>query len=956
MPPFRGLVSGGHIFSVGRRFSWGRNKPNPLFGAILPTAARSGGIQLQEGKQQTKKSQNTKEVSARRIFPARVLPAGGAEKSADKALPFSVGIEDVLENEKDLWDASSTESLQKQNLGVLKESIIKPVCGITSDDQANAPISNASHKLGRVQSVSKAVSSDEKPRSGKRLRPDKRIRRPRPIHHGNHSGHSFFAEVEHFLEKKKRIISRPESEGNSDNQNASSLTNSASNSRGIAASDQLDNPGTTAYSPKKSIFDVFTVPQPAPMRSENAFEAEAFEAYEAILEDYINNWRDASKEKSALALSKEERAGVDAWMRLDEPKVDIQLPTLTSVGEVDGFVNLEMDGKALKAQAKAELRQQVKVFKEQLCWTAQQYSYATKLIHSLTEFSHVNHKALPVVILWEKMKESGYVRKKSIGVCLSAATSFSGGILSRNRSSLSNRSRLLAMLDSKETHTGSENAPGIVQVHHRSNIPEQLALINDLLYTPTEQSTSVKTRMLISLGDAGNALNLIEERMAGEAKLRAYSQVFSLYLEMGDISAALFLMQKMKKGQRKVPLQPEMFAQLIAAVAEAGFFCHGAEPIRDIAQLGYSNVSGPGLFDELACEMSLYAGTVSSASAKRLQKAFQRGFGSPGESEHEFDVAALALLNPLSERVSDNALVADRVSIDPETGYCLATNAFLRLLELESHQKRRMKKGLLKLVGRGKHTEAMKSFWHWLSIRTGPPFTAIVDGANVAYYMQNFDRGRFNFSQIQFVIEALQDSGENPLVILPQKYLKDSFTVATGGHAKRQSLDAIDVSIIEWMEKIGCLYPVPAGMLDDYFWISATVIDQDLSNSTPMEIVRQHDAGAWERDSKRLGSGKHPVVVSNDQIRDHKEFQLLEPKAFNRWYSNTIVNYNFTGFVGDECVDPEIAFTPADKYSHEIQGNQAGNGTVSWHFPVHDWHTCDWFCIRIPSPNKSSAS
>lgn len=959
---FRGLVNSGRMSRVlregRRRFSRGSNKQGSRFGAILPTAAASDIIQPEEWKHHAKNPQNNKTVSARKIFAARTLPGGKAEKSADETLTIFDGLED---GEEDLWDVSSTGSLRKRYLGFGKDSRLKPFGEITSDDQFNAPISNASHKLGKIQSKSQILASDEKPPSGESLQPKKRIRRPhpkrpRPLYHGNPSGLSFFAEVEHFLEKEKQINGSHGGDDIKEHRNPASLTTSASNSR----ADQRTTRGTSANSAKMSIFDVFRVPEPPPLRSENAFEAEAFEAYEAILEDYVKTSKDASEEESApaSALSKEEREGVDTWMRLDEPKVEVRLPTLTSLGEVDGFVHLqEMSNKALKAQAKAELREQEEVFKEQLRWSAQQYMYATKMIHSLTEFSHVSHKALPVAILWEKMKEAGYVGKKSIGVCLSAATSFSGGILSRNRSSLlisSPRNRLPAILDSKETSTGSENTHDSMQAHNCSNVPEQLALVNDLLYTPTEQSTYVRIRMLVSLGDAKNALKLVEERMAGEAQLRAYSQVFSLYLEVGAISAALFLMQKMKKGHKNVPLQPELFVQLIAAAAEAGSFCHGAGPIHDAAKLGYSNMSGPGLFDEIAREMSLYAGAISSASARRLQKAFQRGFCSPGECKHEFDFGALAVLNSLSKKASDNDLVADCVSIDPATGYCLATNTFLRLLELESHQKSQMKKGLLKLVGKGRPTEAMQSFWQWLRIRTGPRFTAIVDGANVAYYMQNFDGGRFNFAQIEFVVEALQDSGENPLVILPQKYLKDSFTIATGGQAKRQTLDAVDVSIIERMERCGCLYAVPAGMLDDYFWISATVIDQDTSNITSKKSARQADA--LERDSKRLGSGSHPVVVSNDQIRDHKEFELLEPKAFNRWYSNTIVNYNFTGFVGNECIDPDIAFTPADKYSCEIQGNQAENGTISWHFPVHDWHTSDWFCIRIPSRQKSSAS
>lgn len=120
-------------------------------------------------------------------------------------------------------------------------------------------------------------------------------------------------------------------------------------------------------------------------------------------------------------------------------------------------------------------------------------------------------------------------------------------------------------------------------------------------------------------------------------------------------------------------------------------------------------------------------------------------------------------------------------------------------------------------------------------------------------------------------------------------------------------------------------------------------------------ICQAEDSEESLPSGKMLWQGNRPVVMTNDHVRDHQEFQFLRPRLFNRWYSSTIMNYNFTGFVGDECVDPEIAFTPADVYSREIQGNNAtANGSIeassrTWHFPVQDWDTTDWFCVRLPN-------
>ena len=63
-----------------------------------------------------------------------------------------------------------------------------------------------------------------------------------------------------------------------------------------------------------------------------------------------------------------------------------------------------------------------------------------------------------------------------------------------------------------------------------------------------------------------------------------------------------------------------------------------------------------------------------------------------------------------------------------------------------------------------------------------------MDGANVAYYMQNFEGGSFNFYQIQFMVDALERMGENPLVIIPHKYMSDSFFVQMGARVRNQKI------------------------------------------------------------------------------------------------------------------------------------------------------------------------
>ena len=151
---------------------------------------------------------------------------------------------------------------------------------------------------------------------------------------------------------------------------------------------------------------------------------------------------------------------------------------------------------------------------------------------------------------------------------------------------------------------------------------------------------------------------------------------------------------------------------------------------------------------------------------------------------------------------------------------------------------------------------------------------------------------------------------------------------------------------VKRLSKAGKLYRVPQGCLDDYYWMLASVSDQKSSRGDRnMHVEPDDGSGRWP--------GTRPMLVSNDQMRDHK-LELLAPRLFRRWYSCHLVNYNFTAFVNEECVDREISFSTADFFSREIQGNPTTNsdgtdGGVAWHFPVSDWDMHERLCIRIPN-------
>ena len=367
-----------------------------------------------------------------------------------------------------------------------------------------------------------------------------------------------------------------------------------------------------------------------------------------------------------------------------------------------------------------------------------------------------------------------------------------------------------------------------------------------------------------------------------------------------------------------------------------------AREIDGIEDLPYSTKCGPDLLNILISELAEHSIEITSASAKRLYNAFQRGFRGDDPKKNLKQLNLLESLRTNNELAEPDELIVSRVRLDEFTGKCPRSRAQLRLINLDSLQKKRFQEALLHLVSlsyQERHrsstktdvAEKLKRFGEWLQNRDGKPITAIIDGPNIAYYMQNFQDGTFNFHQIKFVVDALENMGENVLVVLPKKYTYDRFSIPT--QTVTQMLSPKEKDIRDDLIAKGKVYVVPVGSLDDYYWMYASVsMDEEF-------VPPDNPEGRWP--------GNRPMLISNDKLRDHK-MSLLEPRLFRRWFSNFIINFTFSAFVNDECIDKELGFKTADFYSREIQGNSTNGNSTAWHFPVGDWDDNESLCIRIP--------
>ena len=235
--------------------------------------------------------------------------------------------------------------------------------------------------------------------------------------------------------------------------------------------------------------------------------------------------------------------------------------------------------------------------------------------------------------------------------------------------------------------------------------------------------------------------------------------------------------------------------------------------------------------NSLISEMAEDVLDISEESARILRDGFAMGFEGCGFNPSTTTGSMPGVMAHVANRVDSRTLVADRVSIDVDTTICPATGATLRLIVLDKSQRVHVHDTLLEMArqksmeytarlaakGRSTHDNAEKAelamqilreFSEWLDSREGPPCTAIVDGANIAY----FGWGRVNVYQLVHMVTALERLGERPLVVFPQKYTNQRFHLRQG---MMQVLRDEELGYLEGLKEKDQIYVVPPMCLDD---------------------------------------------------------------------------------------------------------------------------------------------
>jgi hypothetical protein len=583
---------------------------------------------------------------------------------------------------------------------------------------------------------------------------------------------------------------------------------------------------------ESSLFDVFQVPPPpqiqvaASKRSPNAYPLEAVKQYYEILEPIILSEKFCKKHTSS-PISDAQAKPVLEWLKLDEPIILYDLPTYQAAlkGEIQPHEKMEA-----RKNLQKELAEQHQRFCKHLGIADRLPQLASSGLYVSTSMCARYGKGLPVEVIWEKMKEAGICQKDFLQNLLYVSATFTTGSARsrrKRRSKYGHLAGIASILDVLDINETTDSHEDVSDETDLIDITDEIAIFHDLLYEPSEQSINVRVKLLVAQGKAQEAEMLLDEHSSGEAelRLRAYTPVLRLYIELVDLSSALRLFRKMRSIPT-VHLDSDAFMHLIAGIAEKGRYKIGAEPIESAKELGYVNMSGPGLFDELVAEMASVIYEIPESSTKRLYNALALGF--PGSGLTDTAVHSLKLTDT---KVKGNELFASRVRINQFQGLCPRSGVKLRLIHLSDEEKDKMVDKVLVMAREEQHRyheksrhwngkdsdDHVKKFYNWLDQREGRPFTILIDGANVGYYHQNFEDGRFSYQQVLFMVDFLERLGENPLVVLPNKYSYNIFNVSHGApgyyQGSKQVLTREEIKIRETLIRFGKIFFVPGGTL-----------------------------------------------------------------------------------------------------------------------------------------------
>lgn len=263
---------------------------------------------------------------------------------------------------------------------------------------------------------------------------------------------------------------------------------------------------------KKRAISLFDMMPTKIERSPNAYAEDAYDEYMDMIDTITSSPR-LLRKHTRSPIDDDRASSIFDWLKAEEPVVPHSLPSLQKVMTE----NLSEDE---RLQVRKDFRSELKTQKLRLCdhygWDNQQYTVAINALTSLGAMCAKKATGAPINIAWQKLKEAGYeMEKDQIHNYLYVSATFSTRSIDLSSSSgesiidYLNRDPTNPAIDPKNDETQS-TIDDDTETEALIDTTGEIANVQDLLFSPTEQSTSIRVRTLVSQNRTKEAEQVLE--------------------------------------------------------------------------------------------------------------------------------------------------------------------------------------------------------------------------------------------------------------------------------------------------------------------------------------------------------------------------------------------------------------------------------------------------------------
>ena len=246
----------------------------------------------------------------------------------------------------------------------------------------------------------------------------------------------------------------------------------------------------------------------------SAFEEQSYDDYIDLVDTVLADPY-LFRKKSVARLDQGQVDSVFDWLRAEERMVDFQFPSLDQV--LTAASNNNWDEETLRKDLRGEINAQKDKFQTNLGWNNTQYELATRALHRIGNLCAKKASGPPGEVAWEKMKEAGFCLQRDIVQnYLYVISTFS----TSSYSTFSAKGSVLDFLDHKTKGDKNERVveeEPLQQEEVGNDIATEVALLHDILFGASEESTTIRVRKLVWERRPAEAEALLDNNAVSES-------------------------------------------------------------------------------------------------------------------------------------------------------------------------------------------------------------------------------------------------------------------------------------------------------------------------------------------------------------------------------------------------------------------------------------------------------